>query len=242
MRKRPGLYDDIGKKARDLLHRNYAHQPPNHYHDQCIDWNLDFSCQFGEIIPGLKAAIRLIIPDSTRAELRYVHDYIGINAGLGLKANTSKEFDPIVYFSGVVGTTLFSMGTALGFDMSTRALNKFNIGFTFNTDSLLTSLSLNDKFDSLEAAMHYTFNHRTTIAAEVKHNVSEEWTTVTIGAQHAVFPFTLVKARANTDGRVGALVRQHVCEKLYIAISGEVDIKTVKSKTPKLGFSMALSP
>lgn len=77
-----------------------------------------------------------------QAELRFVHDYIGVNAGLGIKANTSKEFDPIVYFSGVVGNTLFSMGTDLGFDMSTRALNKFNFGFSFNTDSLLTSLSL----------------------------------------------------------------------------------------------------
>lgn len=111
------------------------------------------------------------------------------------------------------------------------------------TDDLILKHCSNDKFDSLEAAVHYTFNHRTrtTIAAEVKHSVPEEWTTVTIGAQHTVFPFTLVKARANTDGRVGALVRQQLWQKLYIAISGEVDIKTVKH-TPKLGFSMALSP
>lgn len=78
----------------------------------------------------------------------------------------------------------------------------------------------------------------TAIAAELKHTSSVNDTAITIGGQHALFPFMLVKARVNTHGRVGGLIRQEFWEKLALTIAGDVDLLDIKS-FPKVGLSVA---
>ena len=82
---------------------------------------------------------------------------------------------------------------------------------------------------------------RTAVAAELKHRFSADATTLTVGAQHALFPFTLVKARMNTDGKVSAVLRQEVRKRFYVSIAGEMDLRDSKN-IPRIGLSMALKP
>lgn len=69
-------------------------------------------------------------------ELQYLHDYAGISTSIGLTAN------PIVNFSGVVGTNLLSLGTDLSFDTKTGNFTKVNTGLSFSNADLIASLTL----------------------------------------------------------------------------------------------------
>ncbi|KAJ0105904.1 hypothetical protein Patl1_17852 [Pistacia atlantica] len=235
----PGLYFHIGKKARDLLYKGYAQQPPFHFSYQWVDWNVDLSCQMESIVPGLQTALRFTIPDSGKVELRFLHDYVGITAGSGLKMSNhhstgfdpSIGLDPVVNFSGVIGTDLVSLGTDIAFDMSASTFNKIN--------------AWNDKLDTLKASYYQPLNplSRSAIAAELKHSFFIERTTIlTVGGQHELFPSTLVKARMDSNGKVGALIQQGFWQKFFLSIAGEFDFKDNDRRRPKIGLSATLAP
>ena len=83
---------------------------------------------------------------------------------------------------------------------------------------------------------------KTAIAAELKYSLSIKETGVTIGAQHAFLPETLVKARLDTTGKVGALIQQGFWQRFYVTMAGEMDFGASSDKVPKVGVSMALRP
>ena len=69
-------------------------------------------------------------------ELQYLHDYAGINSSIGLTAN------PIVNFSGTLGTNVVAIGTDLSFDSKTGNFTKCNAGLSFSNADLIASLTL----------------------------------------------------------------------------------------------------
>lgn len=243
----PGLYFDIGKKARDVLYKDYAQQPPTYFNYQCFKWNFDLSCETQEIFPGLTTVFRFTIPDSSNVEVRFMQNYFGITSGVGVKAYQQGSFkgngyNPIVNFSGVIGSTLFSLGTDISFDISAKTFDQFTAGLSFNSPFLITSLTLDDKLDTLKASCYRELNPltRTAIAAELKHSsLLNGSTTLTIGAQHALFPFTLIKARANTEAKINTLIRLELWEKVLLSMNGEVDCRAT-NKISKIGLSVAL--
>ncbi|KAI9173716.1 hypothetical protein LWI28_005285 [Acer negundo] len=264
----PGLFIDIGSKAIDLLYKDYAQQLPFHLRYQNFDYCLDLACQAEEIVPGLHTVFGFSIPaDSGKVELQFLHDYIGITSGTELKkknknklktfssystgldtklkANwpSTKGFDLFVNFSGVIGCNLFSLGAEVAFDVSSQRLAKYKAGLSFNSDFLIASFTLNDR-KTLRASYYKAVNPltRTAIAADLKYGFDKNGTaTFTVGGQRALFPSTLVKARMDTKGKVGALIQQDLLKKFYLTISGEVDFRDI-NKPPKVGFSMALMP
>ncbi|XP_028051765.1 mitochondrial outer membrane protein porin of 36 kDa-like isoform X3 [Camellia sinensis] len=170
-------------------------------------------------------------------ELQYLHDYVGISAGAGLTTT------PLLNFSGVLGSGFFSIGTDISFDVGARQFAKYNAGLSFNTAILITSLTLNDKGDTLRASCHHTISPLTdtAIAAELTHKFLRNETTLTFGTQHAFFPITLVKARASSNGRLGALVQQELFPSFLLTVAGDVDVWDVM-RSAKLGLSLAFRP
>ena len=75
----------------------------------------------------------------------------------------------------------------------------------------------------------------------MKHRFSDDVTTLTVGAQHALFPFTLAKARMNIDGKVSAVLRQEVWQRFSVSIAGEIDLRD-SNNIPRIGLSVALNP
>lgn len=69
-------------------------------------------------------------------ELQYVHDFAGISTSCGLTAN------PIVNFSGVVGTNVVALGTDVSYDTKSGDFTKFNAGLSFTKADLIASLTL----------------------------------------------------------------------------------------------------
>ncbi|KAK7330392.1 hypothetical protein VNO77_24586 [Canavalia gladiata] len=241
----PGLYFDIGKKARDVLQKDYAQLSPIHFHYQIMDYNVDLSCQVEEIVPGFRSLFKCSIPDSGKVELQYMSNYTGLTGCIGLAGNLERGFDPIANFSGLVGTNILSLGANVALDIPSRTISNLNAGLSLNTDFLVASLTMHDSFDTLKASCFHEVNplSKTAIAAELKHRLSMGETSLTIGAQHALFPQTLVKARFNTESKAGAVIQQGFLERFFISMAGEVEFRNTDNKwLPKIGVSVALKP
>nr|UQE91593.1 voltage-dependent anion channel 2 [Manihot esculenta] len=274
MGKGPGLYTEIGKKARDLLYKDYQTdykftistwsptgvaitstgfkkgelflgdvntqlKKKNITTDVKVDTdsNLFTTITFDEPTPGMKAILSFKVPDqrSGKVEIQYLHDYAAVSSSIGLTPN------PIVNFSGVIGTNVASLGTELSFDTKTGNFTKCNAGVSYSNAELIASLNLNNKGDSLTASYYHIVNPVHAVGAEVSHSFSTNENTITVGSQHVLDPLTTVKARANNFGRVSALVQHEWRPKSFFTLSGEVDSKAIE-KSAKIGLALALKP
>ncbi|KAK1440819.1 hypothetical protein QVD17_06651 [Tagetes erecta] len=276
MIKGPGLYSDIGKKARDLLYKDYqadhkftisTFSPTgvaitssgiktgelfladidtqlkrnNITTNITVDTvsNLFAAITVDEPVPGLKAIVSFKVPDqrSGKVELQYLHDYAGICASVGMAAN------PIVNFSGVVGTNISSVGADVSFDTKTGNFIKCNAGLSFANDDLIASLTLNDKGDTLNASYYHIVKPltNTLVGAEVNHSFSTNENTILVGTQHSLDPLTTVKARVNNFGKASAVIQHEWRPMSFFTVSGEVDTKDV-DKSAKFGLALALKP
>ncbi|CAF1783844.1 unnamed protein product [Brassica oleracea] len=276
MGKGPGLYTEIGKKARDLLYKDYqgdqklsittysstgvsittsgtnkgdlfvgdvATQVKNKNFTADIKVASDSSIlttfTYDEATPGLKTIVSAKVPDqkSAKVELQYLHPHAGICTSVGLTAN------PVVNFSGVIGTSVLALGTDVSFDTESGNFKHFNAGVSFTKDDLIASLTLNDKGEKLNASYYHIVNplKNTVVGAEVSHNLKSQVNSITVGTQHALDPLTTVKARVNNAGIANALIQHEWRPKSFITISGEVDSKAIE-KSAKVGFALALKP
>jgi len=71
-----------------------------------------------------------------QVELQYLHDYAGVNAGIGLTAN------PVVNLSAAFGTKALAVGADVSLDTATGNLTKYNAGLRFTHEDLIASLTL----------------------------------------------------------------------------------------------------
>jgi voltage-dependent anion channel protein 2 len=276
MGKGPGLYTEIGKKARDLLYKDYhsdhkftitTYSPTgvaitssaikkgdlfladvntqlknkNVTTDIKVDTssNLFTTITVDEPCPGLKTILSFKVPDqrSGKLELQYLHDFAGVSSSVGLTAN------PIVNFSGVVGTDVVALGTDVSFDTKEGNFTKCNAGLSFTNADLIAALTLNDKGETLIASYYHSVRPltATAVGGEISHSFSTNENTITAGTQHSLDPFTTVKARVNNFGKVSALIQHEWRPKSLFTISGEVDTKAI-DKTAKFGLALALKP
>ncbi|KAK4603964.1 hypothetical protein RGQ29_012467 [Quercus rubra] len=201
--------------------------------------NLFTTITIDEPAPGLKTIFSFRVPDqrSGKVELQYLHDYAAISTSVGLTAN------PVVNFSGVIGTNLVGLGTDLSFDTKTGNFTKVNTGLSFSNADLIAALTVNDKGDTLNASYYHTVNPltKTAVGAEVSHSFSTNENTITVGTQHALDPLTTVKARVNNFGKASALIQHEWRPKSLFSISGEVDTRAIE-KSAKVGLALALKP
>lgn len=101
----------------------------------------------------------------------------------------------------------------------------------------------NDKFDTLRASCYQRVIPKlhTAIAAEFKHRFSTNETSVTLGTQVGILPWTSVKARVNTKGRAAALFQQNLFGFFHMTVAGELNF-TARRFGPKVGVSFAIRP
>ncbi|KAL6497498.1 Voltage-dependent anion-selective channel protein 1 [Orobanche hederae] len=192
-----------------------------------------------EPTPGLKVILSFRVPDqrSGKLELQYLHEYAGISSSVGLTAN------PIVNFSGVLGSGKLAFGSDLSFDTKEGAFTKCNFGASFTNDDLIAALTLNDKGDTLSASYYHIVGPltNTAIGVELTHSFLGNENTITLGTQHALDPLTTIKARVNNFGKASALIQHEWRPKSLITLSSEVDPKST-DKSAKFGLALALKP
>ncbi|KAL0372439.1 UNVERIFIED_CONTAM: Mitochondrial outer membrane protein porin of [Sesamum calycinum] len=260
--KGPGLYSDIGKRARDLLYKDYqgdqkftlttytsngvaaisySHLMVVVHKSLLLHLGLRRgNCFLADVNTQLKnknITTDVKVDTNSNVELQYLHEYAGISTSLGLTAK------PIVNFSGVAGNHKAAFGTDISFDTATGNFTKCNAGVSFTTTDLIASLILNDKGQTVTASYFHTVSPltNTAVGAELTHSFSSNENTLTIGTQHSLDPLTSVKARVNNYGRASALIQHEWRPKSLITISGEVDTRAIE-KSAKIGLAVALKP
>ncbi|XP_020099502.1 outer plastidial membrane protein porin-like isoform X2 [Ananas comosus] len=248
----PRFYSDIGKRARDLLYDGFFwDQKLKH----CTYFGFhttengaakyDFSLcskskpqlSLDEMASGeLKTTLCFEWPQwsSSKVEFRYLHDYAGIDASIGLG-------NPMVGLAAAVGTDACIVGADMGFDMSTGKITRYNARLGIVNDDLIQSVALSDKGDNLSGSCYFLVNPKSHVAVggELSYRFSTNQSTVTYGAQLALDPCTMLKVRVNNQGKIGALIRYNWHPKSYIAISGEIDRNSVLQGS-KIGLHLVL--
>ncbi|CAE6075666.1 unnamed protein product [Arabidopsis arenosa] len=203
------------------------------------DSNILTTVTFTEILPSTKAIASFKVPDynSSKLEVQYFHDHATVTAAAALQQN------PLIDVTATLGSPTISFGAEAGYDTTSRTFTKYNVGISVTKPDRCASIILGDKGDSIKASYLYHLNEskRSAAVGEVVRKISTNENTVTVGGLYAVDHLTNVKAKLNSNGKLGAVLQHEVLPKSIVTISGEIDTKTL-DKYPRFGLSLALKP
>ncbi|XP_050205857.1 mitochondrial outer membrane protein porin 2-like [Mercurialis annua] len=260
MSKAPELFSDIGKKARDLLTKDF-HSAQKFSFFSYSDTGLGFTsygiCKykntlvssiidsesnvsttltFDEIFPSTKAIASAKFPDhySGKLEVQYFHDHATFTTALAL------DKSPAIEFSSTVGTSAFAFGAEAGYDTTSGKLTKYAAGFTMTKADTTCSVILGDKADIMKVAWskYLDQSKRSAFAVEVSRRFSTNESGYALGGSYAIDPLTTVKATINNYGKLGAVLQHEMIPKCLLSISGEFD--TAGSDRPRIGCAIAI--
>lgn len=79
------------------------------------------------------------------------------------------------------------------------------------------------------------------MVGEISRKFSTNENTLTVGCSYLVDPHTVVKAKLNNHGNLGALLQHELKPKSYLTISGTFDTKALE-RNPKFGLALSLKP
>ncbi|KAF3456487.1 hypothetical protein FNV43_RR01138 [Rhamnella rubrinervis] len=259
----PAPFSDIGKKAKDLLTKDYnfdqkftlsvvgptelvlyrSREEGELYELKETKNKLDLQLQVStkvtvsNILPSTKAAVSFKIPDnkSGKLDIQYLHPHAAIDSSIGLNPT------PLLELSGAFGSKDVSFGGEVGFNTSSSSFIKYSAGISWNKPDYSAALLLTDQGKALKTSYIHYVNAFHTVAAELTHRFSTYENTFTIGSSHVVDPLTVVKARLTNDGKVAMLYQKEWRPKSLITFSAEYDSKATNT-APKLGLALALKP
>ncbi|CAO2828176.1 unnamed protein product [Amaranthus hypochondriacus] len=272
----PGLFSDIGKRAKDLLTRDYVSDQKfsisscsetgvaftstavkkgglssgdvaalYKYKNTTIDVKLDTQSNISttitinDVVPSTKTIASFKIPDysSGKLEVLYFHNHATFTTALGLNKN------PVVDVTATLGTPTINFGVEAGYDTTSGNFTKYTAGFNLSKPESCASILLGDKGDTVKASyLHHLDQVRKSAAvAEISRRFSTNENTITVGGLYAVDNLTVVKAKLNNHGKLGAVLQHEVIPKSVLTIASEFDTMAL-DKTPKFGLSLALKP
>lgn len=192
-----------------------------------------------DIVPSTKTIASFKLPDykSGKLEVQYFHEHAALTTAVGLNQS------PAVDISATIGTPNIAFGAEASYIPASRNFVKYNAGVSLKKPDSTASVILADKGDSLRASYLHHFNHlkRGTAVGEISRRFSTNENTLTVGCSYAVDPHTLVKAKLDNNGNLGALLQHELKPKSLLTISGAFNTKAME-KTPRFGLSLALKP
>ncbi|PPS18928.1 hypothetical protein GOBAR_AA01633 [Gossypium barbadense] len=270
MSKGPGLFVDIGKRAKDLLTKDYTSDQKftvstytgagvaitstslkkgglstgdvaalYKYKNTQFDVKISTTMTFTDILPSTKTIASFKVPDynSGKLEVQYFHHHATFTTTIALYKT------PVVDATATIGTPSIAFGAEAGYDPTKGNFTKYTAGISVTKPDSCASIILGDKGDSIKASyVHYLDNLKKSAAVgEISRKFSTNENTFTVGGAYAVDHLTLIKAKLNNHGRLGALLQHEVIPKSLLTVSGELDTKSL-DKSPRLGLAFALKP
>ncbi|KAG5241532.1 VDAC2.1 family protein [Salix suchowensis] len=276
MSKGPVLFADIGKKAKDLLTKDYnsdqkfsvstysdsgvaltstavkkgglstgdvaaLYMYKNTTFDVKFDTgsNISTTLTFTDFLPSTKTIASIKFPDynSGKLEVQYFHDRASFTTAVALNQS------PAIDVTATIGTPTIAFGAEAGYDTTLGSFTKYTAGISVTKPDSYASVILGDKGDSLQASYvhHLDLLKKSSVAGEITRRFSTNENTFTIGGSFPVDHLTVVKAKLNNHGKLGALVQHEVIPKSVLTISSEVDTKAL-DKSPRFGLAIALKP
>ena len=127
------------------------------------------------------------------------------------------------------------------FDVQSFLVGVIRMESSLNTQ--VSSFNRGDKGDTVKASyLHHLDQVRKSAAvAEFSRRFSTNENTFTVGGLYAVDNLTVVKAKLNNHGKLGAVLQHEVIPKSVLIIASEFDTMAL-DKTPRFGLSLALKP
>ncbi|KAL9394222.1 hypothetical protein Peur_013507 [Populus x canadensis] len=276
MSKGPGLFADIGKKAKDLLTRDYnsdqkfsvstysdtgvaltstavkkggllagdvatLYKYKNTTFDVKVDTesNISATLTFTDLLPSTKTVASIKLPDhnSGKLEFQYFHDHATFTTAAALNQS------PAIDVTATIGTPTIAFGAEAGYDTTSGSFTKYTAGISVTKPDSYASIILGDKGDSIRASYvhHLDLLKKSAAVGEITRRFSSNENTFTVGGSFAVDHLTVVKAKLNNHGKLGALVQHEVIPKSVLTISSEFDTKAL-DKNPRFGLAIALKP
>ncbi|XP_057957657.1 mitochondrial outer membrane protein porin 2 [Malania oleifera] len=276
MSKGPGLFSDIGKKAKDILTRDYSsdqkftvstysdtgvaltstavkkgglstgdvaalYKYKNTVVDVKVDTqsNISTTLTISEVLPSTKTIASFKLPDynSGKLEVQYFHHHATFTTAATLKQS------PAIDLSATIGTPTIAFGAEAGYETATGSFAKYTAGISVTKPDSCASIILGDKGDTIRASYvhHLDLLKKSSAVGEITRRFSTNENTFTVGGSYAIDTLTVVKAKLNNHGKLGALLQHELIPKSVMTISGEFDTKAL-DKTPRFGVALALKP
>ncbi|KAK8584960.1 hypothetical protein V6N13_138902 [Hibiscus sabdariffa] len=203
------------------------------------DSNILTTFTITDLHPSAKTVASFKLPDSNsgKLEVQYFHEHATVTTAVGLKKL------PAVDFSATIGTPSIAFGAEACYMTSSGEFTKYNAGVNMTKTDSNASVILADKGDSLKVSYLHHLNQVNggAVVGEIVRKFSTNENTLTVGCSYLVDPHTLVKAKLNNHGHLGALVQHELTPKSFLIVSGAFDTKTLE-KTPKFGLALSLKP
>ncbi|XP_068313733.1 mitochondrial outer membrane protein porin 2-like [Pyrus communis] len=272
----PALFSAIGKKATDLLNKDYnTDQKINittytetglalnsglankgglssgviaaqyKYKNVALDFKADTQSNVStvlavtDILPSTKTIASIKLPDykSGKLEVQYLHEHASFTTTVGLNES------PAVDFSATIGTPAIAFGAEASFLTGSRVFSKYNAGVSFTQHDSTASVILADKGDSLRASYVHQLSRLKggAVVGEVNRKFSTNENMLTVGGSYVVDSETVVKARLNNHGNLGALLQHQLTPKSSLTLSAAFDTKALE-RNPNLGLALSLKP
>ncbi|KAJ1404445.1 Porin, eukaryotic type [Sesbania bispinosa] len=183
------------------------------------------------------ASIRLPDFNSGKIEVQYLHDHAAFTTAVGLNRS------PVIDFSATIGTPSIAFGAETSYSTGVGKFAKYNAGFCLKLPSSNASVILADKGDSMKVSYLRELESMNggAVVGEISRRFSTNENTLTVGCSYVVDPQTVVKAKLNNHGNLGALLEHELTPKSFLTISGAFETKALE-KSPKFGFSLLLKP
>ncbi|GAB2259949.1 hypothetical protein Droror1_Dr00010804 [Drosera rotundifolia] len=192
-----------------------------------------------DIFPSTKAIVSVKLPDynSGKLELHYFHDHATFTTAAILNKS------PAIDVSATIGTPAIAFGAEAGYDTTSGNFTKYTAGIGVTKPESAASIILGDKGDTIRASYlhHLDQSKKSAAVGEITRRFSTNENTFTVGGSYVIDGLTVVKAKLNNHGKLGALLQHEVIPKSLITIAGEIDTKALE-KTPKFGLALALKP
>ncbi|KAL5559170.1 hypothetical protein UlMin_035381 [Ulmus minor] len=272
----PGHFSDIGKKAKDLLTKDYGtdqkftlssytdagialnssvvkkgglfsgdiisqYKHENTTIDVRFDTESEVSTTFTitNILPSTRTIASFKLPDydSGKLEVQYFHELTSLTTAISLNQS------PAVDFSATIGTTSIAFGAEASYTVASCKFSKYNAGVSLRKPDSTASVILADKGDSLRASYLHHLNKLNggAVVGEVTRRFSTDENTLTVGCSYVLDPHTVVKAKLNNHGNLGAVLQHQLNPKSFLTISGAFETKALE-KEPKFGLALTLKP
>ncbi|KAL2318462.1 hypothetical protein Fmac_032338 [Flemingia macrophylla] len=194
---------------------------------------------FCDVVRSAKTIASIRLPDysSGKLEAQYLHDHMAFTVGVGLNRA------PSIDFSATMGTPSIAFGAETSYSTSVGKFMKYNAGVCLKMPSSNASVILGDKGDSMKVSYLHQLDRLNggAVVGEVSRRFSSNENTLTVGCSYVVDPHTVVKAKLNNHGNLGALLQHELTHKSLLTISGAFETKDL-DKYPKFGFSLLLKP
>lgn len=272
----PGLFSDIGKRARDLLTKDYisdqkfsistcsdtgvaltstavkkgglstgdvaaVYKYKNTIIDVKLDTESNISSTFtiNDIVPSTKAIASFKVPNysSGKLEVQYFHDHATCTTAVALNKS------PVVDVTATLGTPTIAFGVEAGYDTTSGTFTKYTAGVGVSKPESCASIILGDKGDTIKASYlhHLDQLKKSAAVAEISRRFSTNENTFTVGGSYAIDNLTVVKAKLNNHGKLGAVLQHEVIPKSVLTIASEFDTLAL-DKTPRFGLALVLKP